>query len=125
MKNNISHRQKMRDSRKKSGWRLSTDAEKIQEEMMDKGYRSVIEILLTATNDAADDLEMIAKQHGVTSTAYQAAFQNLKEIARTSSPFFVKEKPKKIVIKRDVESELMDILNRKGTDGDDDESTLA
>ncbi|WP_185761154.1 hypothetical protein [Citrobacter farmeri] len=49
MKNNISHRQKMRDSRKKSGWRLSTDAEKIQEEMMDKGYRSVIEILLTAT----------------------------------------------------------------------------
>lgn len=112
-KTTTAHREKMRDARKKSGWRLSTDAEKIQEEMMEQGYRSVIEILFTATNDASDDLTEIAKKFGITSPEYNAAFQNFKDIARTSSPFFVKEKAKKIEIERDVESELLDILKNK------------
>ncbi|MBJ9134419.1 MULTISPECIES: hypothetical protein [Citrobacter] len=120
------HREKQRSDRVKASKRIiSPEADIIQNELCREGFLSVVEILFRATNDVYEDYLKVAEKFGVNSPEYERAVKHLNDLARTTSPFFVKEKDRKVELDLNVEEEIKAVLakralaKKKGDDPDE------
>lgn len=107
---------------------LSPEADVIQNELIKQGYVSFIEIMFRTSNDLYEDLTEIGEQYGITSEEYSKKVAELNAVAKTTAPFFVKEKDIKVNLNVDVEEEIKALLakNKKFFGkGDDNESESA